>query len=139
MLEIDNNLRNFCVDLMIKSNEVVDRMDIGDFEIVYTLVNGEKYRYDAISSNAFHIRPRPKDDDNLTELEWRKEFARKLKRKLYYNGITQHELSQMINISEYTISNYINGKTTANGYAISKIARAIECTTGELTDFGYLL
>lgn len=139
MLEIDNNLRSFCVDLMIEPNEVVEREDIGEFEMVYTLVNGEKYRYDAISSNASHIRPRTKDDDNLTEVEWRKEFARKLKRKLYYNGITQHELSQMINISEYTISNYINGKTTANGYVISKIARAIECTTRELTDFGYLL
>lgn len=136
---LDYDLINFCVDLKIDEEEVADKIDIGDHEYVFVLTNGDKYLYDPLKSYPCYIKPRPKDDDNLTEMEWRKEFARKLKKKLRYEGITQHELSQMINISETSISKYICEKATATGYVISKIARAIDCSAEELTNFNYLL
>ena len=48
-------------------------------------------------------------------------------------GMTYDDLSDVTGISRVTISNYATGKATPSMYNLSKIARALKCTTQTLS------
>lgn len=70
-----------------------------------------------------------------TEESWKTEFASKLIKLMSDKGCDQTCLSEISNISQQSISNYLHKKAIPNCYTASKLAKALGCTVSELIDF----
>ena len=70
-----------------------------------------------------------------TEKSWKREFSSKLIKMMADKGCDQTYLSEISNISQQSISNYIHKKAIPNCYTASKLAKALGCTVSELIDF----
>lgn len=70
-----------------------------------------------------------------TEESWKREFSSKLIKMMADKGCDQTYLSEISNISQQSISNYINKKAIPNCYTVFKISQALGCTVSELIDF----
>ncbi len=69
------------------------------------------------------------------EVEWRECFRNKLDRLMRKNHISNRNLAEVVGLSSYAISSYRTGKSLPNPYTITKIAKALNCTTSALIDF----
>ena len=72
----------------------------------------------------------------MTEVEWLDIFSANLIDMLNEQGYSQEELAYEINLSQGTISKYINKKQMPSLKAIINIAYALDCSIDELIDFG---
>lgn len=70
-----------------------------------------------------------------TEESWKREFSSKLIKMMADKGYDQTYLSEISNISQQSISNYINKKAIPNCYTVFKLSQALGCTVSELIDF----
>lgn len=70
-----------------------------------------------------------------TEESWKREFSSKLIKMMADKGCDQTYLSEISNISQQSISNYINKKAIPNCYTVFKLSQALGCTVLELIDF----
>lgn len=61
----------------------------------------------------------------MSEQEWRDEFSRVVRKKMREKEITQAKLAEMSGVSEVSMSRYINGSRTPNGYVVEKIINAL--------------
>lgn len=124
-------LRNFSFYFDNLVDDVVDYyFDETCEELVIKLRDGRVIAYDEYSNTIRYIARR---DEILTEEEYKKEFCRRLRRRMYVKNISQSELSRRTGIDQGMISRYISGKanpTLHNGY---KIARALDCSIDELS------
>ena len=68
----------------------------------------------------------------LSESEWRKEFAINLKCKMWDACVDQKRLAELSDISQVSISNYLNRKSTPSGWSMDRLARALGCNAWEL-------
>lgn len=73
-----------------------------------------------------------KDCTNLTEDDYRQNFALCLKRMLYLTNHTQGYLSEKVGITEAMISRYLHCKATPSWYTLNRIARALDCSVYDL-------
>lgn len=119
--------------------DIVNYKYIGDWETVFTLSDNSKVIFDEFHETIKIIKPRTKNNLDLSEQEWREEFSRKLKRKMEFRGITQKEFAADIGISVHTMCNYTTGKSTPSAHVVAKMASIFRCSISELTDFSYLL
>lgn len=78
------------------------------------------------------FRNLPRNGEDLSEEEFRREFGYRLNKLMLFNGISQTELSNRTGITQSRISGYINGKVTPSFYKVDKIAKAIGCSTDDL-------
>lgn len=84
---------------------------------------------------AIHRMPsRPED---VTEGRFRQIFGWKLMQIMRCKGINQIELSKMTGITNQTLSNYICARNSPSGYAIAKIAHALNCDPQDLMYMGW--
>lgn len=72
----------------------------------------------------------------MTEAEWLNIFSDNLIDMLNEYGYSQEELAYETNLSQGTISKYINKKQMPSLKAIINIAYALDCSIDELIDFG---
>lgn len=72
----------------------------------------------------------------MTEAEWLDIFSDNLIDILNEQGYSQEELAYETNLSQSTISKYINKKQMPSLKAIINIAYALDCSIDELIDFG---
>lgn len=72
----------------------------------------------------------------MTEAEWLDIFSDNLIDMLNEQGYSQEELAYETNLSQSTISKYINKKQMPSLKAIINIAYALDCSIDELIDFG---
>lgn len=72
----------------------------------------------------------------MTEAEWLDIFSDNLIDMLNEQGYSQEELAYESNLSQSTISKYINKKQMPSLKAIINIAYALDCSIDELIDFG---
>lgn len=72
----------------------------------------------------------------MTEAEWLDIFSANLIDMLNEQGYSQEELAYETNLSQGTISKYINKKQMPSLKAITNIAYALDCSVDELIDFG---
>lgn len=72
----------------------------------------------------------------MTEAEWLDIFSDNLIDMLNEQGYSQEELAYETNLSQSTISKYINKKQMPSLKAIINIAYALDCNIDELIDFG---
>lgn len=70
-----------------------------------------------------------------TDVGWKKEFARRLRKKIAMRGITQVRLGELTGISQQLLSLYTQGKTLPSVQKASAIAKAIGCSVNDLIGF----
>ena len=102
------------------------------FEITASLIDGEVVTYNQLTKAYTYNR---NTTDEVIEEDWGKVFGETLNSKLYNRGISQRQLATDTGISEVTISKYLCGSSIPSAQNISKIAKALGCTSSELIDF----
>lgn len=75
----------------------------------------------------------------MTEVEWLDIFSANLIDMLNEQGYSQEKLAYETNLSQGTISKYINKKQMPSLKAIINIAYALDCSIDELIDFGDII
>lgn len=80
------------------------------------------------------LRSLPKDSDDMSEEECRREFKYNFRKLLACSGMSQLELSEATGIPQPVLSNYMNGRNLPGFYNLDKIARALNCS---VEDFRY--
>ena len=106
----------------------------GRHEITARLNDRSKVYFNDLTKGIRRV-PEYDDSEKMSEEEWRDRFGRKLMDVIYDRGISQHDLAEAIGVSTIMISKYVNGKTSPSSYTLSKLAKVLECTVSELTDF----
>lgn len=99
-------------------------------ELIITLKDDTRYAYDDYKNSITRLAT---NGHELTEQEYRREFARRLRKIMLNRRMTQRDLSEAIGISEVQLSLYLNGKQTPTVYRVSRIAKALDCTLDELS------
>lgn len=136
---IRENARRKFTTLFGYFGEPISEMSIGPFETLYTLEDGRKVVYDDIDDVVTVYHKHDEEIDILPVNEWKKEFARKLKRAIRLSGMTQREFAEKTGISQGTMSNYIRGSVMPTAYNISLISKALKLAPDYLCNFDYLL
>ena len=70
-----------------------------------------------------------------TDVGWKKEFARRLQKKITMRGITQVRLGELTGISQPLLSLYTQGKTLPSVQKASALAKALNCSVNDLIGF----
>ena len=70
-----------------------------------------------------------------TDVGWKKEFARRLRKKIAMRGITQVRLGELTGISQPLLSLYTQGKTLPSVQKASALAKALNCSVNDLIGF----
>lgn len=123
--------RNFSFYFDTLVDDVIDYyFDETYEELVIKLRDGRVIAYDEYSNTIRYIARR---DEVLTEEEYKKEFCRRLRRRMHVENITQIELSRRTGLSQGLISQYISGKANPTLHNVYKIARALGCSIDELS------
>lgn len=71
----------------------------------------------------------------MTEQEWRKEFAFRLRKRMRAKKLNQKQLADLSGIEEHTISRYINATRKPTGDVIARLAIVLECSADYLIIF----
>lgn len=119
--------------------EILSERRIGPFETLYTLKDGRKVIYDEVDDVITVYQKHDKDMDILPEEDWKKEFARILKRTIHLSGMTQGEFADRIGISQSTISKYMRRQSIPSAYVLKTMARVLKLDLDYLCNFDYLL
>ena len=91
--------------------------------------DGANYIYNDIDHS---IR---KKIDTSTDEGWRKEFARRLRKKIAMKNISLVQLSLQTGVSQPLLSLYAVGKTLPSAQKVSSLAKALDCSVDELIGF----
>ena len=73
--------------------------------------------------------------DTCTDAGWKKEFARRLRKKMAMRGLTQATLGEMTGIGQPLLSLYTKGKTLPSVQKASALAKALNCSVNDLIGF----
>lgn len=126
---------SFCRDNPSMEATVRRYIYFDEFELLIQTQDGKTYLYNS-SNNCSAPKPITiRSVKDLTDEEWRKEFAQRLKSKMINAGVGLEDLSYITGISEYTIDRYMNGETMPSMINVQKIAIALRCTPNDLTKF----
>lgn len=71
----------------------------------------------------------------MSEIEWAKKFANKLKRLLEEWGMNQKDLAKETGLSEPTISRCLSGEYIPSIKTVTNIGYALDCDVEDLIDF----
>lgn len=117
------------------ANGIKDWSPRGEMGVRITMTDGTKYDFHAQSKTVRNVKERPVHHDNsYDEMEWREVFADRLSEYICTKGLTQQSLAEYTGLSKGTINKYISKSATPSGYALTKLARALDCTIMDLTD-----
>lgn len=103
----------------------------GRFEYLVTLKDGRKLIFDLDDNSIHKLFDRNED---ISEEDFKREFARRLRRRLWHTTMNQEELAERIGISQAQISKYLNGKALPSFLIMDKLARVLKC---DVDDFMY--
>ena len=73
--------------------------------------------------------------DTSKDIGWRKEFARRLRKKMAMKGITQANISRLTGIGQPLLSFYTQGKSLPSAQKVSALAKALDCSVTDLIGF----
>lgn len=121
---------DFCANYPDIAKHTVTWQITDDGHVIANLPYNEMVEYD---SNSKTLRRIKKYEGNQTD--WRREFSYRLTDLMNRKGIDQTYLSQAAGLSQASISNYINRKSSPSGYALASIAKVLECAVDYLTVF----
>lgn len=75
----------------------------------------------------------------MNELDWLIDFGQNLREFMYEAGVTQKDLAIKLNISQSTISRYLNGTQMPTAKVIVNLSYALDRDISELIDFGSII
>ena len=114
---------------------VADWRPRGEMGIRVLMKDGSRYDFHAMSNTVRNVKDRPVHTDDLyDEDEWREIFSDRLAELMCAKRITQQALSEYTGLSKGVINKYVSGTSTPSGYALTKLARALDCTIMDLTN-----
>lgn len=129
----ENMIHNLSLYFPFICKQGIDKYIINKYHtMTIYLKNGDKYLYNDTRKT---IRRLPVNASNLTEEQYRIEFADRLFFAMLTRGVTQEELADKLGISQTTISQYLNSKRTPSFYMVDRIAKALDCSTDDLRYF----
>lgn len=79
-----------------------------------------------------------KNKTTMSEEEWKKRFPNQLFYLMQLNGMTQRDLSRKMNMTEASISRYINGERIPKANVLFSMAKALNCHVSWLLEFDEL-
>lgn len=129
---LDRYIENFHLYFPCTADMAVDYELTGNWWLTVKLNDGRVVVYDDLENT---IRNVPRDANNMTEIQCRKEFGYRLKTFIRRKCLTQDEVAKRAGISRVVLSRYITGKQTPSFYIVDKIAKALGCSVDE---FRYL-
>ena len=112
-----------------RQTELIEPYGISEFLI--TLNDGRKLIFDRDDNSIHKLFDRNSD---ISDEDFKKEFARRLRRRLWHTSMNQEELAERIEISQAQISKYLNGKALPSFLIMDKLARILKC---KIDDFMY--
>ena len=68
-----------------------------------------------------------------TQLEWQKEFARRLLVAMDHKSINQKTLSELTGIPQSSLSYYISARKLPSAYTVWQLSNALQCSTDFLS------
>lgn len=128
----DYIFENFISYFPLVAKRTIDWHITGPLEITAELDDGSRVIYDDTIKSIINLKF---DDENITEILWKKEFARRLNKWLMVRGMTQDDLADATGISRRTINKYATGSSTPSSFALRAIAKVLDCEPGELINF----
>lgn len=134
----ENTLKLFNEYWPSYTDKVIDQKEIGDFETVFTLTDGERILFDEMGCTLRFIHPIPPEQFHLFHEQWLKEFSRKVKKKMKIRRITQTELAEKLDISSVTVGRYVNGKRRPDYLFMLDLSNILNCDINEISNFWYL-
>ena len=125
--------RSFVSEFGPRSSDVVTWEKIDSCYYKAYLKNGSVIFYD--TDDKFYHELTEEEAKFKNEIDWRREFSRRLIRAMNRKGINQYDLSDMTGCSQASISNYISCKRSPSSFAVYLFAKALDCTVEYLTHF----
>lgn len=117
------------------ADDVIDYRPKGEHGLRLALRDGVNYDYHSTTRTVRRVDDRPRHGDNeFDEEQWRMIFSDRLNELMGLRGYSQNILAENTGLGKGSINNYVNGRATPSGYALAKIARALDCTVAELTE-----
>lgn len=129
---INRMYEDFQLYFPVVASKSEDYYENGHSELIVKMKDGSYLSYDYIDKT---IRNLPIDKYNMTEDECKREFRFRLYKIMCMKGVNQKELSELVGVSEVTISKYLNGHSLPSFYIVDKIAKALDCSLDELRYF----
>ena len=68
---------------------------------------------------------------------WAREFGRRLRKRLYFRGISQAEVAKHCGVSQPTVSKWLTGKTIPDVYKLTTLAELLGCTSADIIEYEY--
>ena len=126
----DNDVRLFTMTYPHIAEKVVKWFK-EDSVYIFELNDGRFVEYDWLDNTHRYIM-NPEEKQNRDDIEWRKEFSYKLKKRMARMRMTQIELSRRCGISTRIILRYTQGISIPSAYNLEKIAYALKCDIKDL-------
>lgn len=114
---------------IFKKIETIEEID--SYEVRIRTYDGRRYQYSIIEKRMHEIKPF-NDVNELSELEWRKGFASRLRRQLRRKNMSNYTLVDKLGISSTTLSNYLYARSTPPAYILHRMAAILNCSVDEL-------
>lgn len=103
-------------------------------ELLFDTIDGKTYVFDQFMDTISREDNRSPDNPRTPE-EWRREFAFRFRRCMNRINMTQQELAEAIGVSQPTVGNWYQGKTTPSVEHAVKIAHELGRDVSEFLDF----
>lgn len=116
-------------------NDAIHWYPIGRNHILVRVSDRSEYIFDWENKRVYLKKSYSSDGIKFDESAWREQFAKQLRSMMWFKGVLLYDLVERTGISHTTISKYLNAKATPSGTNLELIARALNCTTIELTYF----
>lgn len=126
---VDDLLNNLELYYPWIREKITDYEYDGKFKVTAVLNDGKNIEYNDISHSMRYL---PTDKHNMTEEEYRSEFAHRLRYIMIIKGVSQIELAEMTNIPQSAISGYMSGNIGTPYARAAIIARALGCSLDDL-------
>lgn len=109
---------------------ILDIYTLDEYDLIITYFNGDAYMYDSFD----HTLEKIKYDSSyeISDDDIVKEFSKRLDKWMRRRGYNQEELSKLINVSQSSISKYLNGNQIPNALIIKKIASVLNIKIDDL-------
>ena len=111
-------------------NRAVSFEESGPNSVIAILEDGTRSEYNNLLRTIRNVIPY-----DGAEESWKREFSHRLVEKMMERGFDQTSLEEASGLSHQSISCYIHRKKIPTGFAIDKLARALNCRPSDLTDF----
>lgn len=125
-------LNDFKMNWKWLADEIEDYRPRGDHTIRIYMKDGSQITYNGLNHSARFDRERTASE--ITDNYCRTDFSSKLRDYMDRRGFDQISLAQRSGLSQGSIGKYLRKESTPTLTAVYKLARALECTVGELTE-----